>query len=107
MALALADAAVSATGVLVENRSVDGVAAAVGVLDKQAWDLQEAVERGDRRPDEYEDAFRRARAANALLFAFDTPSLVTTVETAYEAFHAVQDEASLLAAARAATGTRN
>jgi hypothetical protein len=70
-------------------------------LDEHAWTLQEQVESGAARRDEYRKAFRRARAAAAMKMALDADARTAVAETVYEASHAVDDAdrfAQLLAA---------
>lgn len=65
----------------------------VGRLDVVYWDLQEeADEKGSAEASEASsDAFKRARAANAVLYALSGDA----GEAAYEAHHALQDPARL------------
>ena len=54
-------------------------------LDEQAWDVQEQVERGTATQEQYEDAFRRARAASAARLLAEPDCDLD--EVAYEAVH--------------------
>jgi hypothetical protein len=70
-------------------------------LDEHAWTLQEQVESGGARRDEYAQAFRRARAAAAMKMALDLNARTAVSEAVYEASHAVSNPdrfAQLLAA---------
>ena len=80
----LVAAAVEATGL----SPADARAGVVQRLDEDAWDLQEQVERGNVRQDEYEAAFRRARAASAAQTLADPRA--DLADAAYEAIHALQ-----------------
>lgn len=51
-------------------------------LDRAAWDVQEAVDRGEQPRSAYESAFASARAANALLYCLSGPE---PYESVYEA----------------------
>ncbi|HEX4444628.1 MAG TPA: hypothetical protein VHZ81_13745 [Galbitalea sp.] len=54
-------------------------------LDVKAWDIQDLIEGGEATEGEYEAAFFRARAANALWYALDPELLMGTLECVYEA----------------------
>ena len=61
-------------------------------LDELAWDIQERVDEGRAEQAEYLEAFRRARAVNAVVFALgaeDTQE--AALEAAYEAEAATED----------------
>ena len=58
-------------------------------LDERAWTLQEQVQSGGAMRDEYQEAFRRARAAGAMKMALDADARTAVAETVYEASHAV------------------
>ena len=88
----------AATGVSIADRSALGVARAAQALDESAWAIQEQVDRGLDRSEEYERAFRKARAANALLYAIGNIDTESVLNVAYEALHAVEDEDILLTA---------
>lgn len=60
-------------------------------LDERAWALQEQVESGGAKREEYTDAFRRARAAAAMKMALHADPRTAVADTAYEASHAVDD----------------
>ncbi len=60
-------------------------------LDERAWTLQDQIESGGSRRSEYQDAFRRARAAGAMKMALDTNARTAAAEAVYEASHAVDD----------------
>jgi hypothetical protein len=60
-------------------------------LDERAWTLQAQVESGGARRDEYDEAFRRARAAGAMKMALDGNARTAAAETVFEASHAVDD----------------
>lgn len=76
--------------------STDGVggAGAVEHLDEQAWALQEQVERGAATQDDYEGAFRRARAASAAQTLADPAA--DLADAAYEAVHALPPDVDAL-----------
>jgi hypothetical protein len=70
-------------------------------LDERAWTLQDQIESGGAKRPEYDQAFRRARAAGAMKMALDANARTAVTETVYEASHAVADPdrfAQLLAA---------
>ena len=85
--------ALTETGLDNLARDPEAVRRIVEDLDNQAWELQDEVDRGARPLADYEAAFRRARAANALLDALeDRPDAAL-----YEALHGLAgDEARLL-----------
>jgi hypothetical protein len=60
-------------------------------LDERAWALQEQVESGGAKREEYRDAFRRARAAAAMKMALDPNPQTAVAESVYEASQAVDD----------------
>jgi hypothetical protein len=62
-------------------------------LNERAWTLQEQIESGGTRREQYDDAFRRARAAGAMKLALDTDARTAAAEAVYEASHAVADPA--------------
>jgi hypothetical protein len=64
-------------------------------LDEHAWTLQEQVQSGGARRDEYQDAFRRGRAAGAMKMALDADARTAVAESVYEASHAVDDSQRL------------
>jgi hypothetical protein len=64
-------------------------------LDERAWTLQEQVESGGTKRDEYKGAFRRARAAGAMKMALDANARTAVAESVYEASHAVDDSQRL------------
>ncbi|MGO9657677.1 MAG: hypothetical protein ACLQVK_06265 [Acidimicrobiales bacterium] len=63
----IVEGAMAATGLEVTNRSPKEVEHLVWSLDDVAWGLQEQVESGKTSPALYSHAFRKARAASALL----------------------------------------
>jgi hypothetical protein len=60
-------------------------------LDEHAWTLQEQIESGGAGREEYDGAFRRARAAGAMKMALDTDARTAAAEAVYEASQAVAD----------------
>ena len=80
----LVAAAVEATGL---SRADVREAGAAQRLDERAWDMQEQVKCGNVRQDEYEAAFRRARAASAVQTLADPRA--DLADAAYEAVHAL------------------
>ena len=54
-------------------------------LDVKAWDIQDLIEDGHATEGEYEAAFFKARAANALWYALDPDRMIGTLECVYEA----------------------
>ena len=64
-------------------------------LDERAWTLQEQIGSGGAMRTEYEEAFRRARAAAAMKLALDADARTAVSETVFEATHAVDDNARL------------
>lgn len=77
-----------------ECRSTSDLNGLVARLDEAAWSLQADNESSS----EYKRAFRRARAANAWLFASTDHSLAGSCEAIYEAVHAVDGPPSQIAA---------
>lgn len=63
----------------------------VETLDETQWNVSEDVETGTAEYADYASAFRRARAANALLVALNSDSLLATTNSIYEA-HAATTE---------------
>jgi hypothetical protein len=64
-------------------------------LDERAWTLQEQVESGGARRTEYQEAFRRARAAAAMRMALDPNARTAAADTVSEASQAVGDSPRL------------
>jgi hypothetical protein len=81
-------------GVASECRSTSDLDGLVARLDERAWSLQAS----DLPPTEYERAFKRARAANAWLFAATDHSLAGSCEAIYEAVHALDGQPEQVAA---------
>ena len=84
----------AAAGIADECRSAVDLDGLVVRLDEEAWNLQAAAPTSA----DYERAFRRARAANAWLFAATDHSLAGSCEAIYEAIHAVGGEPDQVAA---------
>jgi hypothetical protein len=63
----IVEAALTATGLQVDDRSPAAVERLAWSLDDVAWDLQEKSERGEVSAVHYNRAFLRARAASGLL----------------------------------------
>jgi hypothetical protein len=61
-------------------------------LDNKAWDIQDRAEDGTASSEEYERAFRRARAATSLWCALDSDPSRAAKEATYEASFAVGAE---------------
>ncbi len=59
-------------------------------LDERAWDIQDQVEAGKALTEDYERAFRQARASAAIGFALEG-SLQSTFDALYEAYYAIGD----------------
>ena len=78
-----------------ENRV--GLNSLVLELDELAWDLQE---QGSAAEASYLLAFRKARAASALLFALEDDARIAALEAAYEAQSAMDDLGVVQAVAR-------
>jgi hypothetical protein len=81
------------TGVADECRSASDLAGLVSRLDDEAWTLQ-----ANESSTDYERAFKRARAANAWLFAATDPSVAGLCEAIYEAIHALDGQPEQIAA---------
>jgi hypothetical protein len=64
----------------------------VDKLDEAGFDLSEKCDRGNATQQEYQAAFAKARAANAVWYALHADPLVAASETAYEAVAAVGDD---------------
>jgi len=60
-------------------------------LDRAAWDVQDLVEGGTADESEYFAAFVKARATNAVWYAFDLDPLAAAAEATYEANAAIGD----------------
>jgi hypothetical protein len=71
-----------------ERESLAGV---VDGLDKEAFDLQDAVEEGRATEDEYVEVFHRARAATSLLWALHADARTAVDNALYEAITVVED----------------
>ncbi len=63
----------------------------VDALDQHQWQLRDLADEGKTEFATYMAAFRRARAAHSLLYAFDTDPFVSAVESIYEANAATND----------------
>lgn len=83
--------ALHANGVTAAVASAPG---AVERLDEQAWDVQEEVERGAATQEQYETAFRRARAASAARLLAEPDCDLE--EVAYEAVHGLPADVEAL-----------
>ena len=81
-------------GVADECRSTSDLDGLVARLDEEAWSLQTT----NVTSTDYERAFKRARAANAWLFAATDHSLAGSCEAIYEAVHALGGEPDQVAA---------
>jgi hypothetical protein len=81
-------------GVADECRSTSDLDGLVARLDEEAWSLQAA----NLPSTDYERAFKRARAANAWLFAATDHSLAGSCEAIYEAVHALDGQPEQIAA---------
>jgi len=66
-----------------------------GELDEAAWTVQDRVDRGLGRQDDYTAAFRKARAAAVWWNALDEDPLRAALEGLYEAHHAIDDADAL------------
>lgn len=87
----LVDTALKATGVT-PGTTIEEVATLVRTLDEAAWDLQDLHDRGEATTESYTEAFRRARAANALLDSLSGRDDAA----AYEAAHALGADEDVL-----------
>jgi len=86
-----------------ETAPAHGIAEEVtSELDAQAWDLQDLVDAGAASQEEYEEAFRKARAAAAVGYALDADPLTSACEAVYEAQAAIVDLAAVRMAVAAA-----
>jgi hypothetical protein len=70
---------------------VQGATALTERLDELAWDIQEEVDDGQTEEAEYIEAFRRARAVSAVVFALDADPQNAALEAAYEAEAATEN----------------
>jgi hypothetical protein len=68
----------------------------VEALDERHWDLQDAVDDGRARPDHQFAAFRQARAANSLLYAYFGTDARAADDALYEAWAAFGEDADAL-----------
>lgn len=76
----------------VEKSSIEKL---VANLDNEYFDLLESSEEGKSSTDEYIEAFSKARAASALLCAFNEDILTAAKEVVYEASSVVEDKNEL------------
>jgi len=74
------------------------LSALADVLDTEYWTLQSAYEEGGASEESFLCAFRRARAVAAVCFALHPDDLYAALESAYEAYSAVEDGDSVLKA---------
>lgn len=81
-------------GVADECRSASDLDGLVTHLDEEAWSLQAA----NVPTTEYVRAFKRARAANAWLFAASDHSLAGSCDAIYEAVHALAGQSEQISA---------
>lgn len=93
-----------AVGALEAGRYGDGseqgaLAALVEELDNAAFDAQDRLDEGTGSEADYDVAFRKARAATAVLSAFQTDSLTAVSDAVYEAYHAVDEDRQFIAEA--------
>ncbi|UOZ07870.1 hypothetical protein [Amycolatopsis sp. WQ 127309] len=72
-------------------------------LDEQAWDIQDQVDAGAAAAEDYDRAFRRARAAAAVGFAAGE-SLESAYDALYEAYYAIGEHETFLRAASTSKG---
>jgi hypothetical protein len=88
-----------ALGDLLEEKYSPGMRSAVTAveewLDERAWDHQSAVDAGRADTTEYQQAFRRARAAGAVKMCLDGDARTALNEAVYEAAHAVNGDERL------------
>jgi hypothetical protein len=63
----------------------------VDSLDKEAFDLQDAIDDGRATEDAYIEVFHRARAAMSLLWALHADAQTALDNALYEAITAVED----------------
>lgn len=81
---------------LLQGRYSSGMQSAVAAveewLDEQAWEMQANVDAGTAAPEDYHEAFHRARAAGAVKACFDPDPREALNETVYEAAHAVDGD---------------
>lgn len=89
-----AETVAAVVGVADDCRSTLDLDELVARLDEEAWSLQAA----DLTSTDCGHAFKRARAANAWLFAATDHSLAGSCEAIYEAVHAVGGESEQVAA---------
>ena len=64
----------------------------VDELDAEQWRLQDAVERGEAERASYDEAFMRARAANALWYLLDEDPGEAAFEALYETLAALDED---------------
>ena len=90
----LCDESLAATGLAIgdDERSLDSLKMLVDRLDEEAFDINDEVDEGRRSRDEYERAFVRARAANALLYLVSGEG----EEAVYEALAALDADEGLV-----------
>ena len=85
----LSEHAADATAVSDRCIAAERLDALVETLDEVAWTIQEAVDDGSATSEEYEYAFRRARAANAWAIAHVDSSLEGSSAAVYEVLAAL------------------
>lgn len=69
----------------------DEVARLESELDERAWTLRDQIASGGARRTEFDEAFRRARAAGAMKMALDANARTAAAESVLEASRAVDD----------------
>lgn len=79
-----------------EGPEREALAALVDELDTAAFDAQDRLDAGTGTDTDYADAFGKARAATALLAAFDTDPATAAADAVYEAYHAVDQDATAI-----------
>lgn len=70
------------------KRAVEGL---FNELESRQLSLQKQVNAGQAPLQDFQEAFKNARAANALLFSLDADSYIALSEAAYEAYSITQD----------------
>lgn len=74
----------------------EALVAFVDELDAAAFDAQDRLDAGAASDAEYADAFRKARAATALLSAFDSDPATAAADAVYEAYHAFDEDVTAI-----------
>jgi len=93
-------------GIYKDERITSALERLVEELDDSYFTAQSRFERGDGNETTYRELFSKARAANAVQFAFDADPLVAATHAIYEACAAVGTDATRTVVTRLLTQER-